>query len=339
MCLTNGGVVGEKLKSKGIAVHELSFSFFNLLKNIVFIKNRLACYKPDLIQTWMYHSDLLGSFITFFSKRKYKVYWNIRNSSLENVGYNTKIVVRILALISKIVPSKIISCSKVAADLHMEMGYDSSKIEIIPNGIEIEKLDGNNRETKSFRSLYKVSESTYLIGCVARLHPQKDHGTLIRAFSEVIKEEQNCKLVLVGKGISSSYELLNLANKFNISEKVLLIEHSEDIEFVYRSLDLKVLSSSSGEGFPNVLIEAMAHGVPCIASDVGDSKYIIHDKNYIFSPGDFSRLAEQILAALQAKRQNSRKLKLLIKKNEERVRKFYTIDIMAARYSSIWENI
>ena len=283
--------------------------------------------------------DLVGAFIALFNKRKYKVLWNIRNSSFENVGYNTKIVVRILALISKIVPSKIISCSKVAADLHMELGYDRSKFEIIPNGIEIEKFDSNNLETKSFRSLYKVSESTYLIGCVARLHPQKDHGTLMRAFSEVTKKEDNCKLVLVGKGISKSYELLNLANKLNIGEKVLFIEHLEDIGFIYRSLDLKVLSSSSGEGFPNVLIEAMANGVPCIASDVGDSKYIIHDRNYIFSPGDFGRLAEQILAALQAKRQNSNKLKLLIKKNEKRVKTFYTVDIMAASYCSIWENI
>ena len=326
------GVYGERLLKLGHAVEVLNmkkaqFSFWAFFTLFKLIKN----FQPDVIQTWMYHADLIGGLVGRVVGVKY-VFWGIRgpyNKSLTPT--TTKIVVKICALLSYIVPFAIVSNSKHAIKAHITEGYSKRRFVHIPNGYDAEVYNSKY----SIRDHLNLDEETILFGMVGRYDPYKDHKNLLTAFSELTKSVSNIALVLVGPNMDhSNKELLRIIEGCNINQFVFLLGSRKDVPNVMESLDIHVLSSLS-ESFPNVLLEAMAAGTPCVSTDVGDAATIVGDTGWVVPPSDPHVLKNGMLVALDAmqNKQNWNKLKNSCR---ERVCSEFNQEKMINLYRELW---
>lgn len=250
----------------------LNFTKINALRKLLREQN------PDVIQTWMYHGNLVGALGA--KGLGIPVLWNIRNGPLEGenpkrlkLNSLTACVVKIGAMTSRWLPDKIITNSDAAKNLHIGWGYDEQKFEVIPNGIDDTIFKINPEARKKIRQKWGVSDQQKVIGFVGRFHPQKDFENLQKAIEIYQKMNSDVQFVLYGHQVSSENFALENLKKLNVK----LMGRSDQMETIYPGFDLLTLTSAYGEAFPNVLVEAMAAGVPCVSTDVGDSAKIVQN--------------------------------------------------------------
>ena len=134
---------------------------------------------------------------------------------------------------------------------------------------------------------------------VARYNPQKDHVNLFEALAKLSNNGNEYQCVLVGREVDNNNSILTAAliDK-GITKYVKLLGASDDVPEIMSAIDIHVLSSSAGEAFPNVLAEAMASGTPCVATDVGDSSFIVGDTGWIIEPRNSQLLYEALVMAI-----------------------------------------
>lgn len=296
----------------------------------------LRMIKPDVVQTWMYHADFLGGVAARLALIR-KVFWGIRHTTLEpgKSSRATMFTVRLLAFFSWVVPYRIILCAHKAVLVHRALGYDTSRMRIIPNGYNLEEFVPNASARQQLRFDLAVSDDLPLLGMVGRFDAQKDHGNLLQALSILSKVERKFCFVLVGTGLSiNNTQLVQQIHQAGLQDKVHLLGRRNDISTVMNALDVHVLSSSS-EAFPNVLAEAMACGTPCVSTDVGDASIIVGDTGWLVPPCNPQALAEGIQAALRAKDDitawSNRQLAA-----RQRVVDNFSIHKMVSSYHKVW---
>jgi glycosyltransferase involved in cell wall biosynthesis len=338
--LSDEGAHGPVLTSEGVRVIPLYMrrgrvSFATLLR----LYRVLKSLSPDVVQTWMYHADLLGGIIARIAGYR-AVIWSLRNSDIHpsRVSWSTRMVVHACAFLSGFVPQKIISCAKSSMKTHQAIGYAADKFVLIPNGYDVSAFDVNAMERDSFRMELGIRDDCDLLGMVGRWDPQKDHRGLLLSFSKVLDCSPNTKLVLVGKGCdSSNHVLMMMIKDFGLSESVIPLGARTDIRRVMNGLDIHVLSSA-GEAFPNVVAEAMACGTPCVVTDVGDAVEIIGDYGWSALSLNPESLANAILSALSAMGDadlwNERKMRC-----RQRIVETYSLAEMLNRYIAVWDEV
>jgi len=156
---------------------------------------------------------------------------------------------------------------------------------VISNGIDTERFQPDSEAGAKVRSEWGISPNTILIGLVGRLNPMKDHPTFLKAAALLSKEMEDVHFVCVGVGEENyAKELYQLTDDLGIAEKIIWAGGRSDMPAVFNALNIACSSSSDGEGFPNVVGEAMACGVPCVVTDVGDSAWIVGDKGVVVPP-------------------------------------------------------
>ena len=171
---------------------------------------------------------------------------------------------------------------------------------------------------------------------VARYDPQKDHDNLFKALSMLKENNFYFKCILVGSKIEyHNDELLLKIKNNNIDENLILVGERSDLNRVYSALDCHILSSSYGEAFPNVIAEAMACGVQCIATDVGDSKEIIGKSGWIVPKENSKLLFKAMSEAISQNKTNSKKRDELKKIIEDK----FTLKIMVQSYSQLYKSL
>lgn len=338
--LTSLDKYGVLLKKRNIKVYALKFQKrrFNFIPLFKLIK---ISYKinPDLIHSWMYHGDLISSFVKIFNF-KVKVIWCIRNTPFNFSSSKSKYLLsKICALFSYIVPSKIISCGYNAMIEHHQIGYKKDIWEIIYNGVNTSKFNMIKSENILLQKLPKDTLIQYpLIGMVARYDVQKGHDFLIRVLNELKFQKIYFYCFLFGHKIDKqNLELQKLIQENNLEKNIFLCGQFENIEKVYNSLDLLLLPSINGEGFPNVLIEAMSCGLPCVATDVGDSKIIVGNTGWISQPNDKRAFISNLKDAMR--QLNSQNWPIRKKMCRDHINKNFTLEKMMSNYVKIWKNI
>ena len=287
----------DEFKKIGIDVFHLNMQphrFITLFKCIKLFKI-IHQAKPDIIQTWMYHADVVGGLIGKLSGIK-TIVWNIRNGTLPKDD-PIQFIVRLAAKLSHWIPTSIISCSKNAIIFHNALGYDHTKFKHIPNGINCNAFFIDNEARKHFKETYNIPLNTKCVGLVARWHAQKDIPTFLKACSLVAQQHDNVCFVMTGQNLDvHNKELEEAINSFEeLRGKMLLLGAKNKIPSLMNGFDLLCMTSSFGEGFPNVIGEAMACGVNCVATDVGDAAEIIQDMGHVASIGDAHKIADGIL--------------------------------------------
>jgi glycosyltransferase involved in cell wall biosynthesis len=298
--LTTKGKIGPRIEELGIPVEDLKMGYnYLLLGNFIKLIFRLRKLRPDVIHTWMYHADLLGGLAAIFAGIT-KIAWGIRhgNFSLKYNKFSTLMIARACGLISRWIPRKIISCSKLAGELHVNIGYDNQKMIIIPNGFDVQRFQPEPQARNAVRQELELSPEVPLVGMIARYHPQKNFRGFCQAAGLIHKQLPNVHFLLAGTDVDKSNdELRKSLDLFGVWEVTHLLSRQENIPRLMSALDV-LASTSYSEGFSNVLGEAMACCVPCVVTDVGDSAEIVKNTGRIVKSGDMNGLAKGVLEVL-----------------------------------------
>ncbi|MDY3331019.1 MAG: glycosyltransferase [Pelistega sp.] len=339
------GVFGAQLREAGIPVYSLGVkSGKEGLKNLLALRTLLKRLNPDVVQTWMYHADLFGGLITRLSGFRH-IAWGIRNSgaSLKETSRVNYYLARISAFLSRIIPQRIIVCGEQAAKIHASWGYAANKMTVIQNGYNLEQWQPSQESRAQIRASLGLSEDVPVLGFVARWNALKDHPTLLKAFAILKQTYPTAVLVLVGKDIDTHNQALMSGlqqNALQAGKDVLLLGMRSDIPHLMPALDIHVLSSIA-EGFPNVVSESMACGVPNVVTDVGDAALIVGQNGWVAQPANPEDLAMKMQEALDYLGQPTDKeqraaFQLLQQRARQSVLERFSIQTMVANYENTW---
>jgi len=334
--LTGDGLIGKQLRAAGIPVKILGF---NPQKPNPFLIFKLARWvresQPDGIHTWMYHADLLGGLAARLAGNV-PVVWALHNSTLDPklTKVSTRWVVKLCAVLSRFLPQKIVACSMVSRDLHVQSGYAAERMEYIPNGFDTKVFKPDAEARSSVREELGLPANTSLIGFMARFDPQKDLTNFIQAAAILHQTDPDVHYVLAGTGLDPENLLLMKVIQANgMIDFIHLLGRREDTPRLNAALDLATVSSAYGEAFPLVIGEAMACEVPCVATDVGDSKLVIGETGITVPPRNPNALAQawkDMLSLSNQERQNLGKLA------RQKVLENYSIEKISRLYEKLY---
>ena len=329
---------GPMLEDQGIKVYCLNMITGRLSpKPILKLYKILKKIKPDIVQTWMYHADLVGGVTAKLLGNK-KIFWNIRQSNFDSNHTKSSTIktAKINARLSNFIPKKIISCSKNAVRIHEDIGYDFKKIAVIGNGYDLNAFKINDNARDAIRNELNIGKHPVL-GMIGRYDPQKNHTGLIEALKMVKENGYIFDLLLVGRDLNEKNNILiRQLKEAELYEQTHLLGQRDDIASIMNALDIHILSSSYGEGFPNVLAEAMACGTPCIATDVGDSKFIIGSYGTIVEPNINEEISLAVMKNLELMK-NERKWHDLRLSGRDYIVKNFSIQSMVSNYQNVWK--
>lgn len=336
--MMDAGKYGPMLLDKNIDLYCLNMNAGEISpKPLLKLYKILKKNDPDVVQTWMYHADLIGG-LTARAAGITNIFWNLRNSNFDSkhTKSSTIKIAKLNAKLSKIIPKKIISCAQGAVKAHTDLGYDEEKIVVIGNGYDLSTFKIDEDSQNLVRNELGIGGNP-IIGMVGRYDPQKNHKGLIEALKIVKEKGYVFDLLLVGRDLNNENRvLLEQIRKADLYQKTHLLDQRNDIPNIMNALDLHVLSSSYGEGFPNVIAEAMACGTPCIATDVGDSAMIIGDSGWIVSENNSKELANAIIKSFQEK-DNEQKWAVKKECARKRILDNFDIQIMIEKYNNVWK--
>lgn len=327
------GPLAENLETAGIEVRTLAMTrtgfdpmaFFRLVKMIRELQ-------PDLVHTWMYYADIFGG-PAALACGSIPVISSIRHGGFAGDSLKTIISARIAALLSHVVPERIVACSRAARDHHVACGYAASGIQVIGNGFTLPALYGAAAADGYLHHRLGIAEGTRLIGMIGRYYPAKDHAGFIKAARIVRQRVPNVAFILCGDGVDGrNSELTAATAAAGLNDCCYLLGHRDDSEKIMANLTFLV-SSSASEAFANVIGEAMAQGLPCVVTDVGDSAHIVGDTGIIVPPGNSEALAAGMLQLLAMSDEERRQLGKLAR---ARVRDLFSLDRIVEQYEKLY---
>lgn len=317
LCFYEGGSFTEEIKQldqvKYICLKKRGrWDIFVFLYHLI---SQLRLIRPDLLHAYLNASNCLSIFLKPFMPRT-RMVWGVRASNMDLSRYDwlSRYLYRLECFLSRY-SDLIIVNSKAGYEHAASQGFPANKMLVIPNGIDTERFKPDPIKAR-IRSEWGAKDGDILIGLIGRLDPMKDHPTFLKAASLIAKSRTDIRFVCMGSGPEPyKNKLIALGNQLGLTNRLLWLDFRDDISKVYNALDL-VCSSSITEGFPNVIGESMACGVPCVVTDVGDSSWIVGETGVVVPPNNPKALAEGLLKCLnKINRETSIQARFRIKKN------------------------
>src|SRR5665213_821990 len=292
---------------------------------------------PDVIHTWMDHSNLIGGLAAWATTRA-PVVWGIHHA--EHVAGMTKRstlwAVRACARLSGRLPAKIVCCSEQSRRHYGRLGFDLGKMIVIPNGFDTRRFRPCPQARREVRDELGIAPDALIVGLVARYDPLKDHATFLRAAAAIVARRPETFFLLCGQNIDShNRALVEQIQSLGLTGHCRLLGPRRDMQRVYPALDV-LASSSISEAFPLVVGEAMACGVPCAVTDVGDSALIVGETGKVVpraNPQALARAIEELLAMKADARGQ------LGQAARQRVCELFDLDSVTRRYEAIYEQL
>lgn len=333
------GKISELIQEQGIPVRGLGLlrskiPSLNAVLNMLKISRQAG---HELVQGWMYHGNLAALMCGNFSGKRTPVVWNVRQTlyDIQKEKKLTQWVIKANAFFSKYA-DVIIYNSKLSASQHESFGFIKSKTFIIPNGFDTEVFTPSEKLKTEVRAELNISPDELIIGLVGRYHPMKDHQNLIRAAKILAEKHPGLKFVLIGSGVTkeNSHLFQQIADS-GLTDSFHLLGERQDIPRLTSAFDVAVSSSSWGEGFPNVLGEAMSCAVPCVATNVGDSNWVVGDTGVIVPPNDSPALS----SALENLIKKPELRKELGIKARQRIIEHFSLNSIIDQYESLYRSL
>jgi glycosyltransferase involved in cell wall biosynthesis len=321
--LTDDGIYGANLRAGGIEVHTLGLRRGAIdplsIWRLAMLARRV---RPHIVQSWLYHADLLATLAT---RRKGRaLIWGLRCSDMDLRQYRplTRLVLAVLARLSPL-PDVVVANSQCGRDYHADvLGYRPKQWRVIANGFDMDHFRPAPAAGAAVRAELGLPQGVPVVGVVARLDPMKDHATFLDAFARLQAVLPGVRAVLVGRGVE----------QLDAPPAVLRLGERRDVARLLTAFDVCCLPSAFGEGFPNVLGEAMASGVPCVATRVGDAERIIGECGRVVAPRDAVALAGALAELLC-----SPERAVLGEQARQRIQRHFSMPSIVAAYEALWE--
>lgn len=347
--LTDGSGPEVWLREQGIPVVSLGMRAGHLPgpAMVMRLTRLVRRIRPDLIQGWMYHGNLAALYAGRRLSRRVPVIWSIHHSigSLEVEKKMTIAMIRLGARLSGR-PARIIYASQVSVEQHRAIGYRADKAMLIPYGVDPELYMPSAKARKEMRAELGLSPTDLVIGSLARYHPMKDHANFLRAAALLtatklkgtnVTATQNVRFVLAGRDVDDTNEpLRSLIQELGLGDRVLLLGERQDAHRLLAALDIFTVSSSHGEALPNVLLEAMSCGLPCVTTDVGDAGRLVGDTGTVVAVRDPAALSGAWAALIG---DGEEKRKFLGQQARAKIMAHYTLTTAAAAYTALYTGL
>jgi glycosyltransferase involved in cell wall biosynthesis len=337
IALTCLGKVGRQLQALGIEVQVLGMrSSLNIFRVLWQLVREIRASRPDIVQTWMYHADLLGGLAARLAGNRH-VIWGVRGSAIPQRGLSvTQLVVTLCSWFSRFLPRAIVCCAESARRAHGERGYDRSKMVVIPNGYELSHFNSKAILVHQARAAFGFNDDDMVVGIVGRFDPLKDYRNFVLAATILASKVNNVKFLMVGRDLDSKNEMLNIwLAESGFANKFVLLGERSDIPECLAVMNIFCLSSSK-EGFPNVVCEAMAMNVPCVVTDAGDAAEIVSDTGIVVAACNASALASALQTMISKDISERSRLGELARL---RIQKNYSIEIASARFENLYNQV
>jgi len=288
--LMAGGKHEDALRNAGIPVHTLNLQAGRpSLRALWRLRSLVKQIKPDALVGWMYHGNLAATLASWIGVRV-PVIWNVRQSlyslALEKRG--SAMVIKLLARLG-FNPRAVLYNSQISAQQHEAIGYPANKTILVPNGFDCDRFAPDAAARESVRAELGLASGALLVGRFGRHSAMKDYPTFVAAAELVAKQMPNVHFMIAGTG----------TEEITGQHSLHILGERHDLPRLTAALDVACSSSAFGEGFPNVVAEAMSCGVPCVVTDVGDSAWLVRDAGTVVAAKDAPALAVTLLAMLR----------------------------------------
>lgn len=294
------GPLGEDLRAAGIDWSPLGKGGrWDMLPFLLRLVRRVRALRPDVLHSYATVPNVVAAVAAPFLG-PVAVVWGVRASALPRTEYDVMVHASLWlsAWLARWADLIIVNSSAGAED-HVSLGYPESRMVVIPNGIDTDRFRPDAERRSRTRAAWELSAEEIVVGNVARLDPMKDAATFLRAAALVFQKRPECRFVCVGSaGDEPLAELRRLATELGLGRSFRWLPATHDPADVYRALDVHCSSSAFGEGFSNALGEALATGIPCVATNVGDAGRMLHGLGLVVPPGDSEALADAMLEML-----------------------------------------
>ena len=334
--LTDKGELGDTITNLGFPLLTLNMkkncSIFSSLFKLIKLMKKI---KPDIVHTWMYHSDLIGGLAAKILGVKL-IIWGVRSADFFSPAtpISTKFIVKVCAFLSNFLPDKIVYNSYKGQEFHHSIGYQPKKSYLIYNGVDTNKFKSNTSSSKLLKNRLKIDVNKKVIGLIARYDYLKNHEGFIEMASYIIKEDKSFHFLMIGDYVKDNSIMLQALKKKKLEKKFHLLDNVNEVENIISGLDAVVITSTS-EAFPNVLIESMSCGVPCFSTDVGDVKKIIHDHEWVVPVNDMKQLANVCIRYFDYKEKHK---KLVKQEMINRTHKVFSSELATNYYELLYES-
>ncbi len=310
--LTGVGAAGERIRALGIEVRALGMrpgvpNPWGLLRLARWLRRE----PPNILHTWMYHSDLIGALAARLAHGP-AVVWSVRTGRLRWREHtpHTLLAAWLCARLSRWLPARIVCCTEASRRWHQGFGYDAAKLLAIPNGIDTNVFRPSPSAPLEVRSELGMPEDCVLIGLVARYDPQKDHATFLAAAPLLRAGPPPAHFLLCGQHITwANRRLAGQIERAGLRGCCHLLGERQDVPRLLAALDVAVLCSTS-EGFGNVVPEAMACGVPCAITEAGELPGLVAGAGKVVPCQNPPALAEAVRELLALPRERRAELGL-----------------------------
>lgn len=338
LSLTNLGPMAQRIAALGVGVAALGMSRripnpFDLIRLATVFRRK----RPAIVHAWMYDANILTALAGFLAGRP-KVVWEIRHANLDPMKNKRRTIcmMKAGAVMSGWAPASVVYNSETARRVHRRSGYGGRGEVVIPNGFDTDAFRPLDDGVAAVRKSCGIPEGAVVVGHVGRYHRQKDHATFVRAAAEILAQRDNAFFVCCGDGVTfDNSELAAHIDACGLRHRCRLLGKCADLAGIVPSFDVYV-SSSLGESFSNSLGEAMACGVPCVVTDVGDSAGIVGETGKVVRAGNPTALAEAVVDLLRMEKGQRDVLGAAARR---RVMDCYSLDTMVARYEALYAEV
>jgi len=330
--LVDGGMFADELRCAGVEVRGLGMRpGRDVVRGAWRLAAALRELRPHLVVSWMYHACLLDLLARPLAgrARRARMVWFLQGSlhSLVGLPRHTRMTVQLLAALSR-VPEVVAINSQVGRRHHVRAGYRPRRWVLLPNGCDTDRFRPDIEDRAAVRAELGIAPEAVVAITVARLHPQKDHVTLIEALSSAQREVDALELVLVGTGTEE------LASSGAEPLRVHGLGERTDVERILRAADL-IVSSSLTEGLPNALLEGMSSGLVPIATDVGDCRTVMGSTGEVVPHDDPAALGAAVarFARMTPEQRSAEGLRA-----RQRVTGSYGLELSRRDYRALWDD-
>jgi glycosyltransferase involved in cell wall biosynthesis len=294
LTLYSGGPLIDDLRGTGIRVIPLDKKDrWDMIGFCARLAKACRNLRPQILHSYLPGQNVISVLLKPFLPRT-KIVWGVRSAGHDpgERDWLSILTFRLQALLSRFA-DLIIFNSNAGKHFHLAHGVAAGRAIVIHNGIDTVRFSSDRRGGLRLRSSWQIAEDVLVIGVVGRIVPIKDYATFLRAAARLARVHPLARFACVGSG-SPEYvrSLYDLAAQLGLEKKIIWPgELVDDLADAYNAMDI-YCSSSHAEGTSNVILEAMACGVPCVVTDVGDSRVIVGETGVVVPPRDPQALAD-----------------------------------------------